>query len=81
MKMAACSLSVSSLCRRRSALLSRQHIEVPLGIRSWLWLQLVWPVHSPQVLPCPQLIFPSKNLVQKSLKNKYLPHSESNLTT
>jgi hypothetical protein len=41
-----------------------------------------------QVLPHPQLIFPSKTWVigiylnfqqQKSLKNQYLPHSESNL--
>jgi hypothetical protein len=47
---------------------------------------LVWPVPLTQVLPRPQLIFPSKtwffgiylNLQwQKSLLNQYLPHSES----
>ncbi len=47
---------------------------------------LVWPVLLAQVLPHPQLIFPSKTWFlkiylnfqrQKSLKNKYLPHSES----
>jgi hypothetical protein len=47
---------------------------------------LVWPVLLAQVLPCPQLIFPSKTWIfgiylnfqwQKSLKNQYLPHSES----
>ncbi len=49
-------------------------------------MRLVWHVPLAQVLPCPQLIFPSKIkfLViylnfqfQKSLKNQYLPHSES----
>jgi hypothetical protein len=47
---------------------------------------LVWPVPLAQVLPRPKLIFPSKTWVfriylnfqqQKSLKNRYLPHSES----
>ncbi len=47
---------------------------------------LVWPVPLAQVLPRPQLIFPSKTWFfgiylsfqwQKSLKNQYLPHSES----
>ncbi len=47
---------------------------------------LVWPVLLAQVLPRPQLNFPSKtwffgiylNFQQlKSLKNQYLPHSES----
>jgi hypothetical protein len=47
---------------------------------------LVWPVLLAQVLPCPQLIFPSKTWFfgiylnfqqQKSFKNLYLPHSES----
>ncbi len=46
---------------------------------------LVWPVPLAQVLPHPQLIFPSKTWFfgiylnfqwQKSLKNQYLPHSE-----
>jgi hypothetical protein len=46
----------------------------------------VWPVLLAQVLPRPQLIFPSKTWFfgiylnfqwQKSLKNQYLPHSES----
>jgi hypothetical protein len=47
---------------------------------------LVWPVPLAQVLQHPQLDFPSKTWFfgiylnfqwQKSLKNKYLPHSES----
>ncbi len=47
---------------------------------------VVWPVLLAQVLPRPQLIFPSKTWVfeiylnfqlQKSLQNQYLPHSES----
>jgi hypothetical protein len=47
---------------------------------------LVWPVPLAQVLPRPQLIFPSKTWFfriylnfqrQKSLKNQYLSHSES----
>jgi hypothetical protein len=46
----------------------------------------VWPVLLAQVLPRPQLIFPSETWFfgiylnfqwQKSLKNQYLPHSES----
>jgi hypothetical protein len=44
----------------------------------------VWPVPLAQVLSCPQLIFPSKSWLfgisfnfHKSLKNQYLPHSES----
>jgi len=46
----------------------------------------VWLVLLAQVLPCPQLIFPFKTWFfgiylnfqqQKSLKNQYLPHSES----
>jgi hypothetical protein len=46
---------------------------------------MLWPVALAQVLPCPQLIFPSKtwvfwNLFEFSaakitLKNQYLPHS------
>jgi hypothetical protein len=49
-------------------------------------LILVWPVPLAHVLPRPQLIFPSKTWFfgiylnfqqQKSLKNQYLPHSES----
>jgi hypothetical protein len=48
--------------------------------------RLVWPVPLAQVLPRSQLIFPSKTWSfgiylnfqqQKSLKNQYLPHSES----
>ncbi len=48
--------------------------------------RLVWPVPLAQVLPHPQLIFPSRTWFfgiylnfqqQKSLKNKYLRHSES----
>jgi hypothetical protein len=48
--------------------------------------RLVWPVPLAQVLPHPQLIFPSKTWFfgiylnfqqQKSLKNKYLQYSES----
>jgi hypothetical protein len=44
--------------------------------------RLVWPVPVAQVLPCSQLIFPSKTWFfgiylnfqqQKSLKNQYLP--------
>jgi len=47
---------------------------------------LVWPVPLAQVLAWPKLIFPSKTWVfriylnfqqQRSLKNRYLPHSES----
>jgi hypothetical protein len=47
---------------------------------------LVWPVPLTQVLPRPQLIFPSKTWFfgiylnfqwQKPLLNQYLPHSES----
>jgi hypothetical protein len=47
---------------------------------------LVWLVLLAQELPCPQLIFPSKTWFfgiylnfeqQNSLKNQYLPHSES----
>jgi hypothetical protein len=47
---------------------------------------VAWYVPFAQVLPCPQLIFPSKTWFfgiylnfqqQKSLKNQYLPHSES----
>jgi hypothetical protein len=47
---------------------------------------VVWSVLLAQVLPRPQLIFPSKTWfseiylnfqLQKSLKNQYLPHSES----
>ncbi len=47
----------------------------------------VWPLLLAQVLPHPQLIFPSKAWFfgiylnfqgQKSLKNQYLPQSESN---
>ncbi len=47
---------------------------------------LVWHVPLAQVLPCSQLIFPSKTWFfgtylkiqwQKSLLNQYLPHSES----
>jgi hypothetical protein len=46
----------------------------------------MWPVPLAQVLPCPQLIFPSKTWfsgiyfnfqLQKSLKDQFLPHSES----
>jgi hypothetical protein len=44
----------------------------------------VWPVPLAQVLSRPQLIFPSKSWLfgiyfnfHKSLKNQYLPHSES----
>ncbi len=53
---------------------------------SHLSFTLVWPVQSAQVLPISQLIFPSKTWFfgiylnfqqQKSLKNQYLPHSES----
>ncbi len=49
-------------------------------------LQLVWHVPLAQVLPCPQLIFPSKTWYfeiylnfqqQKSFKNQHLPHSKS----
>jgi hypothetical protein len=50
-------------------------------------LKLVWHVLLAQVLPHPQLIFPSKTWFfgiylkiftgrKKSLKNQYLPHSE-----
>jgi hypothetical protein len=48
--------------------------------------QLVWPVPLAQVLPHPRLIFPSKTWFfgiylgfqwQKSIRNQYLPHSES----
>jgi hypothetical protein len=48
--------------------------------------RLVWLLPLAQVLPSPQLIFPSKTWFfgiylnfqwQKSLKNQYLPHSES----
>jgi hypothetical protein len=48
--------------------------------------KLVWPEPLAQVLPHPQLIFPSKTWFlgiylnfqwQKSLKTQYLPHSES----
>ncbi len=53
-----------------------------------LWCTTVWPVPLAQVWtgPHPQLIFPSKTWFlriyltfqrQKSLKNEYLPHSES----
>jgi len=56
--------------------------------QSKLWLQvlLVWPVPLAQVLPLPQLIFPSKTWSfgiylnfhrQKSLYNQYLSHPES----
>jgi len=47
---------------------------------------LSWPVPLAQVLPRPQLIFPSETWFfgiclnfqqQKSLRNQYLPHSES----
>jgi hypothetical protein len=38
------------------------------------FMHIVWPLPSVQVLPCSQLIFPSK---QKSLKNQFLSHSES----
>ncbi len=46
----------------------------------------MWPAPLAQVLPCPQLIFPSKTWLfgiylnfqwQKLLKKQYLPHSES----
>jgi hypothetical protein len=49
-------------------------------------LTLVWPAPLAHVLPRPQLIFPSQTWFfgiylnfqqQKSLKNQYLPHSES----
>jgi hypothetical protein len=48
-----------------------------------LHLKLVWHVLLAQVLPHPQLIFPSKTwffgiyLKIFTLKNQYLPHSES----
>ncbi len=55
-------------------------------------LQLVWHVPLAQVLPCPQLIFPSKTWYigiylnfqqQKSFKIQHLPHShlETSLAT
>jgi hypothetical protein len=52
----------------------------------FIYTKVVWPVLLVQVLPRPQLIFPSKTWFfgiylnfqwQKSLKNQYLPHSES----
>ncbi len=60
--------------------------------KSWQTLYqqlLVWHVPLAQVLPRPQLIFPSKTWFsgiylnfqqQKSLENHYLPHSKSKLT-
>ncbi len=56
-----------------------------MGVFFWLET-IVWPVPLAQVLPHPQLIFPSKTWFfgiylnfqrQKSLQNQYLPHSES----
>ncbi len=60
------------------------------SVQRWLVIQnsyvLVWPLPLAQVLWHPQLIFPFKTLFlnfylnfqqQKSLKNQYLPHSES----
>ncbi len=50
------------------------------------FIQIVWPVLLAQVLPHPQLVFPSKIWFlgiylnfqrQKSVENQYLPHSDS----
>jgi hypothetical protein len=72
--------------------LRQQHIILPFKNPPvslsffFIYTKLVWPVPLAQVLPRPQLIFPSKTCffgiylnfqLQKSLKNQYLPHSES----